>query len=136
MKRKRFIVALLWTLWCGPLYAGGGYQAPPDIKAALPKFCWVQYFDNISPDDPEYSIQGCGAGVNHYCPGLVKMAQAEREKNNSEKLGYLRMAKADMQYTLTNTADFPECFLRPRAQAAIMRIDFQVDMMKYNFRRR
>jgi hypothetical protein len=137
MKKEQFIVALLWAFfWTGPLYGSGNYDAPPDIKASLPKFCWVQYFPNIPDDDPDYSIQGCGAGVNHYCPGLVKMAQAEREKVKSERVGYLSMAKADMQYTLNNTVDFPDCFLRTRAQANIMRINFQLDMLKYNVRQR
>jgi hypothetical protein len=137
MKNQRLVLALLFAFfWSGPLYGGGNYDAPADIKARLPKFCWFQYYDNIAPDDPEYSIQGCGAGVNHYCPGLVKMAQAEREKTNSERVGYLAMAKADMKYTLNNTEDFPDCFLRRLAQANITRIDFQVDMLKYKFRRR
>src|SRR6266850_2544509 len=125
MKDYRVLVILILTfLWSG-LVSGAGYDAPNEIKATLPKFCWAQYFDNVPTDDPDYSISGCGSMGNHYCPGLVKMAQAGKTKSNGERLGLLSMAKADMQYTINNTAEVPDCFLRPLAQANVARIDFQ-----------
>ncbi len=134
MKSRRLAVALAVTiLWTGSVSArddgGEKYQAPPEIVATLPQFCWWWYLDNV-PLDPQF--EACNGYYNHYCPGLVLMKKAETEKNPSSAYYLLKEAADNMAYTLKWTA--PECFLRPRAQINIERIKFQMEMLKYKKR--
>ena len=126
-----FTLSMLVT---GPLFAAK-YKAPPDIIPTLPKFCWAQYMDNL-PDDPEYSITGCGASANHYCPGLVQLKQVEKELNSSRRLGLLSGAKGNMEYTLQHTTNYPDCVLRPQAQLNLERIKFQIELLRWKIPKR
>lgn len=135
MKRRWKISLVLILLWTGSV-SGALYDAPPDIKATLPKFCWGQYVADIDRENPEYTIQGCGHGWNHYCPGLVKMKQVDKAKTNGERLGLLAMARTDMIYTQNHIAEYPDCFLHPHVKAQLQRINFQVDMIKLTARKR
>ena len=131
-----FAVSLLWPL---SIYArddgGKKYGAPPDIVAALPRICWWLYMDNVS-NTPEYNIKDCGGYINHYCPGLVNMKLAEREKTVAAKLGQLQAAKQNMEYTLRGTETIPECSVRLPAKMNLERIKFQMDTLKWSAKRR
>jgi hypothetical protein len=135
MKHYRLVMIFALLLVCNAPVYGQKYKAPPEIIATLPKFCWAQYLENV-PDEPEFHIQGCGAYANHFCPGLVQMAQAERETHPSILRQLLSEAKGNMEYTLNNTIDIPDCFLRPRAQINLQRIKFQIEMLKFKARGR
>ncbi len=131
MNSRRLAAALAVTLLSTVLVlardnAWGKYEAPPDIVATLPQFCWGQYLDNV-PLDPRFET--CGGFTNHFCPGLVLMKKAEKEKTPMSAYWLLKEAEGSMRYTLQYTA--PECFLRPRALINIQRIKFQMDMLKY-----
>ena len=114
---------------------GEKYKAPPEIIATLPKICWWRYMDNV-PNTPEFNILDCGAFSNHYCPGLVNMKQAEKEKVTWRILEQLNQAKANMEYTLHWTKDYPECSVRTPAAMNLQRINFQIDMLKLKAQRR
>ncbi len=134
------IVALLLMLpWSAYPRDDGGpkYVAPPEIIAGLPRICWWLYMDNV-PNTPEFNpqLEDCGGFTNHFCPGLVKMKQAETEKNLSWALALLRMAKEDMEYTINNTNDFPQCPVRTPARQSLQKISFQMDMIQWKARKR
>ena len=121
---------LLWTVSVSARDDGGPkYKASPDIVATLPQFCWWWYVDN-TPLDPRF--QSCGGFYNHYCPGLVLMKEAEKEKHPGAAYNILKQAVDNMNYTLKWTA--PECFLRSRAPMDIERIKFQMDLLKWKAR--
>ena len=125
-----FVVTLLWAVSLSARDDGGPkYKAPPEIVATLPKICWWLYMDNV-PNTPEYNTLDCGVNYNHYCPGLVELKQAERERTTEARLGRLRHAKDSMEYTLRNTEAFPECSLRQPAKMNLERVKFQIDMLK------
>jgi hypothetical protein len=134
MKSRRLaaavVVTLLWTVSVSARDDGGEkYKAPPEIVATLPQFCWWWYLDNV-PLDPQF--EACGGYINHYCPGLVLIKQAEKEKNPQSAYWLLKEAAGNMEYTLKFTA--PACFLRLRAEITLKRIQFQMDMLKYKIR--
>ncbi len=114
---------------------GPQYKAPPEIVVALPKICWWFYMDNV-PNTPEYNIKDCGAHSNHYCPGLVAMAQAERQTDRKLRLERLTRAKSEMEYTLRGTIDHPECSVRPPAKMHLERLKFQIEMLQFQMRKR
>src|SRR5262245_50972635 len=126
MKYCRWIVvvglALLWS-WAALARDDGGpkYNAPPDIVAVLPKICWWLYMDNV-PNTSEFNVLDCGAYSNHYCPGLVNMKLADREKAAAAKLAQLASAKQSMEYTLHFTENYPECSIRLPAKMNLERI--------------
>ena len=107
------------------------YEAPPDIVASLPRMCWWQYVPSAK-DNPEFNFPGpdCGAYSNHFCPGLVHMLQAERAKDLIKKQVEYNMAKADMQYTIHFTEEYPDCVLRPIAQKNLARINSELELIK------
>lgn len=127
---NRFAIVFIAMLCFLPLDALA-YDAPPDIIATLPRFCWAQYIPSAK-DNPEFMIPDseCGAFSNHFCPGLVHMALAERAKEPRKKEVEYNMARADMEYTLHFSADFPECRLRPLAQRNLFRIKSEIEMIK------
>lgn len=138
MKNRRLTLALaailLWTA-SGFARDDGGkkYSGPPDIVQALPKYCWWLYMDNI-PNTDEYNIFYCGASTNHYCPGLVKMKEAERETNLAKRFRLWEIAQSEMQYTISHTAQ--DCWLQPRAKLNLARIQMEMDTLKIQLRRR
>jgi hypothetical protein len=129
MNKNRWFEGLLLSLLCVATGYAQDYHAPPDVVATLPKFCWAQY-TAAGKGNPEYSVQGCGAFWNHYCPGLVHMARAQREKDLGKKEQALGSARVDMEYTLRYTQDYPECALRPLAQQNLIRIKSELELVK------
>ena len=139
MKPWRLTIIAISLAWATYLYArddgGPQYKAPPEIVATLPKFCWWLYMDNV-PNTNEFNILDCGTNSNHYCPGLVHLKQAELEKTTNGRLGRLRRAKEDMEYTLRGTESFPQCSVRQQAKMNLERIKFQMDTLKWNAKKR
>lgn len=135
---KNFRLALYFVVFMSFAVTSSAalYEAPPEIIPTLPKYCWGQYIADIPHDDPQFYISGCGEYANHYCPGLVNMKEADKENNLGRKMFLLSQAQGNMEYTLNNTKDIPECFLRPNAQAYLQRIKFQIDMLKLQMRTR
>lgn len=139
--KKNSVAVILAVSWLWPWAAygrddgGPQYKAPPEIVATLPKICWWFYMDNV-PNTPEYNIKDCGAYSNHYCPGIVNMKQAEREKTTAAKWAQFQAAKDHMEYTLKFTEQFPECSVRMQAKMNLERIKFQMDMLKSSVRNR
>ena len=133
-----FIMAFV-CLWPWATFArddgGPKYKAQPEIIATLPRVCWWRYMDNV-PNTSEFNIKDCGAYANHYCPGLVHMKEAEREKTTGGRLDRLNMAKREMEYTLQFTESIPECSVRQPAKMNLERIKFQMDMLKWKVRTR
>lgn len=88
--------------------------------AQMPNYCYAQYVDEKLSSNPQYSIQGCGAYMNHYCPGLLQMMRAQKSSAPSyERKENIRQAKGNFDYTLKN---MPQgCWLRPEAEAAASR---------------
>lgn len=88
--------------------------------AQMPKYCYAQYVDEKLSADPQYSIQGCGAYMNHYCPGLLQMMRAQKPSSpGHERKENIRQAKGNFDYTLKF---MPQgCWLRPEAEAAAAR---------------
>jgi len=140
MKNCRLLLALaaimVWTASVSARDDGGPkYKAPPEIVPTLPKICWWLYMDNV-PNTSEFNIKDCGNFYNHYCPGLVRMKLAEREKTIAARMQHLTQAKREFEYTLHFTEQFPECSVRTPAKMNLERIKFQMDMVKWNVRKR
>ena len=137
MTRVVSIIIMLTVLWVDFVYArddgGKKYEGPPEIVQSLPKYCWWWYMDNI-PSTEEYKISNCGSHVNHYCPGLVKIKEAERETNLNKRFRFWEIAKSEMQYTISHTPQ--ECWLQPRAKLNLTRIQMELDTLKIQLRRR
>lgn len=108
------------------------YKAASTIVALLPTFCMHQYVDDV--DGPEYSFPPeCGPGMNHYCPGLVKLHQANRTVGNKrERIGLLERAREDTKYTLKAMENFPTCPARKEVEATLVEINGQ--LRAYNVR--
>ena len=117
---RLFFIALA-ILLLPSLEASAQKNVPATIIATLPPYCKYKYIDGLK-DDPQYSIKGCGVYINHFCGGLVKIAQARVAKSKSERSELLRMASDDMNYTLHWTADYPDCMARPIAEAKLKEI--------------
>lgn len=122
------ILGLAGLLLCSTVHAAK-YQAPPSIIPTLPKYCWAQYVDGLE-NNPAYQINGCGAYSNHFCPGLVQIAQARTARERWKRKELLEQAKINMEYTLNWTNDIPTCFLRPQAQGQLRIIDLKLRLLK------
>jgi hypothetical protein len=98
---------------------------PLGVSAAeaiqLPKFCWGEFLD---VKGPEYWIQGCGDGMNHYCEGLVELMRANKSFGDQHvRITRLKRARHNTLYTITAMRNFPTCWLRPHAEATRQQID-------------
>jgi hypothetical protein len=93
--------------------------------AQLPKFCWGPLGSPVAKG-PEFGIPpGCGAGMNHYCPGLVWLLRAERTTNRAKRGEYLGKASSNIGYTENWMKAHPKCGLRPHleeSKAAIKKL--------------
>lgn len=97
--------------------------------AMLPKYCYAQYVDDRLGGDPQYSIHGCGQGMNHLCPGLVLLNRAQKvSRPKSERREDLRMAKENLSYTIARMT--PECSLRSEVEAAMQKAVMQERIVK------
>lgn len=89
----------------------------------LPKYCYAQYLSEELAKDPQHSIQGCGAFMNHFCPGLVDMMRAQKPTAQRwERAERVESARKNFAYTLTHMP--PNCWLRPDAEKAAKEADF------------
>lgn len=78
------------------------YHASPLHVAQLPKYCWQQYVDG-SLTGYEFTIvsQSCGYEMNHFCPALVFMMEAQSlTLPMSERRGAMNNAIKEINYTL------------------------------------
>lgn len=86
--------------------------------AQLPKYCYSQYLSDKLSKDPNYSIQGCGAFTNHFCPGLVDMMRAQKASlQRWERNERVESARKNFAYTLEHMP--PNCWLKPDAEKAM-----------------
>ena len=142
IKMRLTIMLVVVLIWVGPVWGrddgGKKYNAPADIVVTLPKICWWFYMDNV-PNTPEYNIRvTCGINSNHYCPGLVHMKQAEREKTTGARLERLRRAKEDMEYTLrlVRSNANPECTVLPTAKMNLDFINLRLELLNEKTQKR
>lgn len=85
--------------------------------AKLPKYCYAQYLSEQLAKDPQHSIQGCGAFMNHFCPGLVDMMRAQKPTSQRwERAERIESARKNFAYTLEHMP--PNCWLRADAEKA------------------
>lgn len=97
--------------------------------AQLPKYCYAQYVDDKLSSNPEYSIQGCGPFVNHYCGALVDLMRAQQfSRQKFQRRRHVDSAIKEIKYTLDNTS--ASCWLRPDAEAAMSRARLLDSMLK------
>jgi len=89
-------------------------------RAQLPKYCYAQFVDEKLRGHPEYSINGCGVSMNHFCYGLIYLIRAQKA---TDRAAYRRANAAhaitDIKYTLRGMTD--DCRLRADAEAALNR---------------
>jgi hypothetical protein len=87
--------------------------------AQLPRFCWGQMEVPGSSGRPEYNFPGnCGPGMNHYCPGLVKLIRAKSASVKAKRTPLLRGAADDVSYTENWMKDYPNCGVRSHVEAS------------------
>lgn len=94
------------------------YKASPLHVAQLPKFCWQQYVDG-SLSGPQYSIMSssCGSEMNHFCPALVFLMQAQSPVlPKNERKGAMGQAVKEINYTLRGMK--PGCHITAEVHAA------------------
>ena len=97
-------------------------KAPADEVVLLPQFCWAQYMPGI--EGPQYSINGCGVWMNHYCPGLLELIRARKPNTTrGQKIQHLKVAKSATEYTLMHMEDHPVCSIRKQAQETLQQIN-------------
>jgi hypothetical protein len=130
MKTRQLFIAVS-LLMTGAAFAAD-YQAPADIVAKLPKYCWSYYLNTVPSDDEEHRITGCGSGVNHYCPGLVQMAYARQQTNLALKKQNLDRALWEMDYTTGHTPE--DCWLQPQAQLYKKKIKMDLELLELQMR--
>jgi hypothetical protein len=64
--------------------------------------------------------------MNHYCPGLVKLIRAKRERNKGQALKLLDGALGSASYTmrwLKQENALQTCAIRPHVEATIAEIE-------------
>lgn len=99
------------------------YKAPAVEVVLLPQFCWAQYMENV--EGPEYSISGCGVGMNHYCPALIELIEAKRSvgAKAKERAGHLAVAHDGVLYTLKAMKDYPDCPIRSHVESTLREVE-------------
>jgi hypothetical protein len=76
------------------------FKASPLYVAQLPKFCWQQYVDGSLSRAP-FAIVNCGGGMNHFCPALVFLLQAQNVSlSRNERVGAIKHAVTEIDYTI------------------------------------
>ena len=120
MMRQRFVAIVL--LGSGLLTDAAAQGYAPGTTAAerlqLPKYCWAQYIDKNYSGNPEYSITGCGVGMNHFCPGLIYLIRAQKV-SNPPKVRAENAGGAIAEFNYTKRAMTPDCRLRADVDAAL-----------------
>lgn len=109
---------------------GQGHVASAVETMQLPKFCWAQYLD---VKGPEYSINGCGERMNHYCWGLVELQRANKTFGNpAGRAAYLRYAKENTLYTIRGMEKYPTCWLRSHVEKTRQEIETALRVYRVN----
>lgn len=86
----------------------------------MPKYCYSQFLNDKLRDDPQYSIQGCGPFVNHFCPAILALIRAEDPKRNAaDRRRKVEYVYREVAYTLNKLPD--DCWLRPDIEAVTER---------------
>lgn len=94
------------------------YQAAPMQIVQLPKYCYQQYVDG-SLSGYEFSIpnESCGYAMNHFCPALIFMMDAQRYSlPKNERVGAVQHAVNEINYTIREMK--PGCFITNDVMAA------------------
>lgn len=94
------------------------YPATPLEIAYLPKYCYHQYVDGAL-HGPEFEMPAdlCGYEMNHFCPALVLLTQANQpSRSKTERRGALNSAIKEIEYTLRGMK--PGCFVAQDVQRA------------------
>jgi len=108
---------VLLTFLASNAHAGYGDGVSAVEKAQLPLFCYRQ-LGVAGATGPQYGIpEGCGAGMNHYCPGLVRLIRAKKEPDRRKALSLLGSVEADVRYTLDWMKPYPNCPIRGHVEA-------------------
>jgi hypothetical protein len=120
---RTLIAAALVALAVAAPVASGGTRENMGITAVeiaqLPRFCWGQMEVPNSVGRPEFNFpNNCGPGMNHYCPGLVKLIRAKSASGKGKPLSLLRGAADDVRYTEFWMKDYPSCGVRPHVEAS------------------
>jgi len=103
---------------------------PTAIEAMmLPKFCWGQFMKNRFRG-PEFRIQNCGPGMNHYCPALVALNRANRSFDSRTKRGYLQGARAQALYTVKAMEKYPYCPIRGQVDRTYQQIERELGSLR------
>ena len=99
-------------------------RAPTAIEVTmLPKFCWGQFNPSL-PKTPEFTIQGCGVYMNHYCYGLVSLQRLRKPGlPDYVKRDLLRYAKSTTEYTVNGMKNYPQCYLRSEVETTLMKVN-------------
>lgn len=135
MFRPKVILILLAcaTILVGPsAFAGTGItdrHAPVTQVMLLPRFCWGQY---LGYRQPQYNIphSSCGAGMNHYCQGLIFLNMGERTFDNpGKKQALYQRAKRSFVYTLRWMKEFPYCPIRADVEASLRQANMGLMMI-------
>lgn len=101
----------------GDARAGYGDGVSATEKSQLPMFCYRQ-MGVADATGPQYGIpEGCGPGMNHYCPGLVKLIRAKKELDRKKALPLLGSVETDVRYTLEWMKPYPKCAIRGHVEA-------------------
>ena len=108
--------------------AAAAQEYPANVMEwmALPKFCWRQFNQQFT--GPEYSIGGCGVGMNHYCGALLDLGRAKRVKTPYQRRGYLLTARREAEYTLSamkKDGVAETCPIASHVQATMREIELQ-----------
>ena len=108
-----FCLALASCATLGSL-AAKAEDATASEVVQLPQFCWGQY--NSALSGPQFRIDGCGIGMNHYCPALLLYNRALKSPSPIVKQNYLGRALKAVEYTLDFMKDYPGCPIRAHVQ--------------------
>jgi hypothetical protein len=106
------------------------YQAAPMYVAQLPQYCWNQYVDG-SLGGYQYSIphESCGYGMNHFCPALVFMLEAQTlSLPMNVRRGAIGNAIKEINYTLNSMK--PGCFIAKDVHAALQQAQMLATIIK------
>jgi hypothetical protein len=120
--RMLFATILLMSCMDAALAVGGGYGERVHLTsveiAQLPKFCWAQ-LEVPGAVGPEYQMQNCGVGMNHYCGGLVSLLRAKNPVYRAQRVTLLDGAYTDILYTekWMKAEPAPNCSIRAHVQS-------------------
>ena len=110
-----FVLTFLTFVSCKAM----GQLVPTAIELVqLPKFCYGRA--NVpNATAPEFNLPtDCGAGVNHYCSGLIHLIRAKASGNKNKVISELGQAENDIRYTEEWIRPFPNCSIREQVAAS------------------